>query len=230
MSVTLPKTCPNCKTWPCQTYLQQVLIRKQEQEGSEALQCLWAWWVFQKPICNPSDGRPMMKNGIVSGSTMPKRLTVEDCSRVSRLHRAKKCSLLLPTLTHTPSLIFLSSSGKGKKTPSYPKQDPQVQGGGPGTAELLCPVLIAPCSGHSEMLEEHWNALFNETCARCCTLLDSLWCPEQMRMEAVIIWRDRNRAIEWLLFPLPSEKQLWRETHLVLETPDYFSRPLRSPA
>ena len=109
----------------------------------------------------------MMKNGIFNGSTMSKRLSLENCSWVHGLHRAKKYSLLLTTLTHTPSLIFVSSSGKDKETPSNSSSHPQVQGGGPGTAELLCPVPAVPCSDHPEMLEEHWGAQkmsLNETC------------------------------------------------------------------
>jgi len=108
-----------------------------------------------------------MKNGIFNGSTMSKRLSVADCSWVRGLHRAKQHSLLLTALPTHPVSFASPFWGRTRRLIPIPSSHPQVQGRGPGTAELLCPVPATPCSDHPEMLKEHGDAQkmpLHETC------------------------------------------------------------------
>lgn len=158
ISMTPPKTCQNCRTWLCQTNLQQVLAKRQECETSVALQCLWAWWVFQKLVWTPTKrGDLSWRMAFSMWPPCQKGCwwrVAPGCMGCTEQRSALFSLWLWPT---HPVSFFSPLLGKDKKTPT-PSSCPQVQGGGPGTAKLLSPAPAVPCSDHPEMLEEHWDA------------------------------------------------------------------------
>lgn len=155
--MTLPKTCQNYKTWPCQTDLQWVLIREQECEASEDLQCLWAWWVFQKSICTPWErGDPWQRMAFSMGP--PSQKGCQWRIAPGCVGCTEQNAFFLPPWPTHPVSFFSPFLGRTWRVPPTPSSHPQVQGGGPGTAELLCFVPFVLCSDHPEMLEEHWDA------------------------------------------------------------------------
>lgn len=136
--MTLPKPGQNSKRGPAKPTWGRCCQGKRRTRPPEVLQCMWAWIIFQKCIRTPQRGETC--DGEWPFHWVHHVEKVGGCSLVCGLCGARRCSLLLTTLTLFPGLIFFSSflwAGKrGSLQPhaSVPRcQSPSCQ------VLLLCP-------------------------------------------------------------------------------------------
>ena len=171
--MTLPKTCQNCKTWPCQTDLQQVLIRRQECEASEALQCLWAWWVFQKLVRTPSErGDPWWRMAFSMGPPCQKGCRWRIAPGCMGCTEQRSTLFSLP-LWRTHPVSFLSPLlGRTRRLPPTQAATPRCK---EEVLELLSSSALSQLC-HVQITLRCWRSTgVHKRChstrrARCCTL------------------------------------------------------------